>query len=471
METVAVRGSKVTLKMKQRKTEAKPAYKFLGHGSCHNLSKSLDTPDGSATRDWEIICQAGMTLFAELGVPKEDIRGMGITLSKLTSDESHPSGTGESKQCITNWFNAKAVGQVAIVAGVEQNAGSVQLFESDDDNRNSDNDEIVDVSTDASLHQRHPERMNSPMNAENTIELHDDPADDLSDDPTSVVVGINDDTECDIALPPLSQIRMSQVDALPSPLREQVRSKIKSNETASNRVAKATIDRRPVTKRAPAARSNAIAGKDPRFRQTDVKRMMRLAVVKSGQQVLPGASGAPVSLTQLESLPLEMQLQVANADERVVGNLLPGRTDNDNYDRKKPSKPKTRSKAETRGRSPAKAAPLPPRRKDSVPPVASVPVEIVRVDASAFFRDNILPLTVFMDENADASDEAVSHVVQFLCLCVGEHGLDSVARLLRTIKNRGDNWSREPLTAVMRAVNRQVEQLHGAHLDVEWLFG
>ena len=43
MQGVGVKGSRVTLKVKQRKQGAKPPPKFLGHGSCHNLSKSGDT--------------------------------------------------------------------------------------------------------------------------------------------------------------------------------------------------------------------------------------------------------------------------------------------------------------------------------------------------------------------------------------------------------------------------------------------
>jgi hypothetical protein len=203
---------------------------------------------------------------------------------------------------------------------------------------------------------------------------------------------------------------------------------------------------------------------------------MRLAAVKSGQESLREASGESVSMTQLGSLPLEMQLQVANGDDYLVGNLARDKTFDDRTDRKKAWKPTTRDSVETRERKFEKSGPRAkptPRHTSSErdpQPVLSEPRKAVRADPRAFFRDNILPLTVFMDENPEADPEAVSFVVQFLCLCVTEHGLSDVARLLRVLKNRGDAWSRETLTDVVQAVNEKVDQIHGARLDPEWLF-
>jgi DNA repair protein REV1 len=471
METVAVKGAKVTLKAKQRKTGAAPALKFLGHGSCHNLSKSLDTPDGMVTRDWKVMYRLCTTLYAELGVAKEDVRGMGLTLSKLVSDDSIASDPKESKQSITNWFSGKPASReksdLASDTNFEDAAGDVaerELSANVGESLDDEGDVIMVISSPAVSDHR---GVGDPSS-------HTDPYESLDD--TSVIVLSQEDAACEIALPPLSQIRMSQVEALPAPMRKQVESKIKSRRLLAKQSPEVAERGRFVAKQMPGGHIHGAVGKDPRFRQTDVKRMFRLAAVKSGQESVREASGESVSLTQLESLPLEMQLQVANGDDYLVGNLAREKSYDDRIDRKKAWKPNPRDSTETQGRKfekPAprgKPAPRPALNEGDTQPVVSVPREIVQADPRAFFRNNILPLTVFMDENPEADREAVSFVVQFLCLCVTEHGLCDVARLLRAIKNRGDAWSCAALTFVMQAVNEKVEQIHGARLDREWLF-
>jgi hypothetical protein len=485
MESVAVKGGKVTLKVKQRKEGALPPPKFLGHGSCHNLSKSLDTPDGTVTRDWKVMHRLCTTLFAELAVPKEDIRGVGITLSKLVSDDSVAFNPKESKQSITNWFGGKpACRELSNLAsdtnfedaardvGGRHLSAKVRVCHDDED------DEIMVISSPGVPD--HPGVDDSP-----SYKGLDEPLIDTA----SVIVLPEEDRAYDIALPPLSQIRMSQVEYLPSSMRKLVESKMESRRELAKQspevaergeFAKQSPEVagrvRVVDKQVPAGYGHGVIGKDHRFRQTDVKRMLRLGAVKSGQESLQEASGESVSLTQLESLPLEMQLQVANGDDYLVGNVARYKTSDDRADRKKAWKLNARDSVETRERKfekpapRAKPAPRPTLSESDTQPVISVPRKAFRSDPRAFFRDNILPLIVFMDENPEADPEAVSFVVQFLCLCVSEHGLCDVARLLRAIKNRGDAWSRDTLTSIVQAVNENVEEIHGARLDPEWLF-
>jgi hypothetical protein len=489
MESVGVKGSKVTLKVKQRKEGALPAGKFLGHGSCHNLSKSLDTPDLIVTRDWDAINRLCTTLFAELGVPKEDVKGMGITLSKLVSDDSVAVNSKESKQSITNWFSGKpAYRELSNLAAdvnfedAAQDFGGRQLSANVRECHDDEDDEIMVMSS--------PDVWDNPA-------IDDSPSrkgvEETLDDTTEIIVLSEGDPAYDIDLPPLSQIRMSQVEYLPTQMRKQIESKMESRRELAKEPADVTgkIENRRELAKQPlqvaergrlfdkqvlAVYGHGVAGKDSRFRQTDVKRMMRLAAVKSGQESLREASGESVSMTQLGSLPLEMQLQVANGDDYLVGNFARDKTFDDRTDRKKAWKPTTRDSVETRERKfekpvpRAKPASRPASSEGDPQPVISVPRKAVRADPRAFFRDNILPLTVFMDENPEADPEAASFVVQFLCLCVTEQGLSDVARLLRVIKNRGDAWSRDTLTAVVQAVNEKVDQIHGARLDPEWLF-
>lgn len=493
MESVAVKGTKVTLKVKQRKEGAPPPPKFLGHGSCHNLSKSLDTPDYMVTRDWKVIHRLCATLFAELGVPKEDVRGVGITLSKLVSDDSVASNPKESKQSITNWFSGKPPCRESSILAAdihfEDAARDVRgpqlttnVREGHDDDDEDEVDEILVISSQGVW--VNPGRDDSP-----SFKDLDEPLDDTIGN----IVLSEEDHAYDISLPPLSQIRMSQVEYLPTQMRKQVESKMESRRELARQspeLAGKIECRRELAKQPPkvvekgslfdkqvlAAYGHGVAGKDPRFRQTDVKRMMRLAAVKSGKESLREASGESVSMTQLGSLPLEMQLQVANGDDYLVGNLARDKTFDDRTDRKRAWKPNVDS-AETRERKIERPAPRvkpPPRHtlsEGDQQPLICVPRRAIHVDPRAFFRENILPLTVFMDENPEAEPEAVSFVVEFLCLCVTERGLCDVATLLRLIKNRGDAWSRDTLTAVVQAVNEKVEQKYGgARLDPEWLF-
>jgi len=466
MESVAVRGTKVTLKVKQRKSGAPPPPKFLGHGSCYNLSRSLDTPDGSATRDWKVMYRLCTTLYTELNVPKEDIRGMGVTVRKLVSDDTHMVDPKDSKQCIKKLFSGKfhlhrqSDDSTAVLADTEDD-GDVRLFYAEQRvEREHDTDEgIVEVSVAKTFHQGGDD---IPITDDSEMRI---------DEAVSLVISIEDDPVDDIKLPPFSQIRMSQVEALPSPWRKQIQTKIESDRAVAANRAKEAASRRTGNRSSPVARGSGPTYKDTRFRQTDVKRMMRLAAVKSGQESLLGDAGAPVSLTQLDNLPLEMQLQIANDDEHLVGNLLTGKSYDDSNDHKKAWKPRIRGTTETRDRTTTKPALEALKTEEKALTVPLIPIQVVRTDPSAFFREYHMPLAVFLDENPTADREAVSFVIQFLCLCAEESGLDFVVRLLRATKNRGDGWSREPLTSIMQAVNEKVHQLHaGARLDDEWLF-
>ena len=77
MRHVGVKGGKVILKLKQRKPGAPPPPKYLGHGSCHNLSKSCDIPGSKVTSNQDVIANCCIDMFTKMNVEKEDIRGMG----------------------------------------------------------------------------------------------------------------------------------------------------------------------------------------------------------------------------------------------------------------------------------------------------------------------------------------------------------------------------------------------------------
>jgi hypothetical protein len=204
---------------------------------------------------------------------------------------------------------------------------------------------------------------------------------------------------------------------------------------------------------------------DTRFRQIDVRRIMRLAAIKSGEQSLAPTFGDPVSLTELESLPLEMQLQVANHDNGPVGILS----------------------QKNRITLPAKVRSQPQKRpqKNTVVPLTTEAVAVCPGDGCAtypkysenasksgsFFMENIRPLAIFMDENNSSDEEAVNSVIQFLELCVEELRFSDAALLLRSIANRSDEWSGEgdAFEQIFDAVNTKSARVLGDGLDKDWI--
>ena len=184
MEDVGVKGSKVTLKVKQRKPNARPPPKFLGHGSCFNLSKSIDAPH--CTRDSSVFSKIGVQLFEQMNVLKDDVRGMGLVVSSLVFDDGDAS-TRPSARKIENYFQKS----VPSPQGVS------------------------------------PKLQNGKRKTQN-------------DDSSVDIIEIDSQDGFDVALPALSQIHMSQVDALPSPLRRQIKQKMKKERSRQRSHSSAT---------------------------------------------------------------------------------------------------------------------------------------------------------------------------------------------------------------------------------------
>lgn len=68
----------MTLKLKRRQAGAPAPWKVLGHGPCDNLSRSVTL--GRPTAAAADICREVTALAGALGVPPEDMRGVGITV-------------------------------------------------------------------------------------------------------------------------------------------------------------------------------------------------------------------------------------------------------------------------------------------------------------------------------------------------------------------------------------------------------
>jgi hypothetical protein len=439
MNNCGVKGSKVTLKLKQRKQGAPPPPKYLGHGSCHSLSKCAEVSNKTPTRDWKCFFDVAMQLYCELKVGKDDVRGMGVIISKLVNDISVESNKSDPNQNITKWFNeqktnndpnrtTRRVDFVIPTKSVDNEVDDIvgEFSNSEDIDDSSDSDILWVKSAESNDH-----------------------------------VSVHDNDINDISLPALSQIHMSQVNALPSPMRKQIISKIE-NEASKH---PPESFHPPTTTR-----------ENVRFRQTDVKRMFRLASVKSGMERLLNESGQAISLTQLECLPLELQLEIVNEDSNGLGPIspekkrrkvatAPGKMESVQQDKGNVSSPTNRDTGRQQKNTQHAV-----NDSNKIDDTNHMNDDVQIEPPPDFSRDNIEPFMSYMDENPTVPIEAIHSVSEFLCICVTEHRLMDTVILLQCIKNRNDDWSTMNIfESIFDRVNHQVQKNYRANLDKEWI--
>jgi hypothetical protein len=421
MTKVGVKGVKVTLKVKQRKADAPPPPKFLGHGSCHNLSKSAGIKAGVATRDWKCFYEVASNIYSDLNVDKMDVRGMGIVISKLVADASGDTVVLSDPQGIAKWFNG----------GGEATSDAAKSHRK------------VDFILPASI----PEEVaESDGNSSCSAILW------VGSTSTKSIPAVEDDSH-DIELPALSQIHMSQVNELPSPLRNKIMLTMENEKSKSIRSQAVPYD-------------SHTSARDTRFRQTDVKRMFCLAAVKSGATALLNECGQAVSLTQLDCLPLELQLELANKDSNGLGALSPDKTIRKAAMSAHPKSGRTSETAQECEQIVDSSRPIAFRANETSDGHV-IATQSLKGTAN-FARDNLRPLALFMDENPQVETAAMKQVIDFLCICVSENRLSDTFLLLRNISRRSDLWSAN-FDSVFDAVNNQVQVYFRASLDKDWL--
>ncbi|WZN60214.1 DNA polymerase IV [Chloropicon roscoffensis] len=93
LRRAGIRGRCITLKLKLRKPNAPPPPKFLGHGWCDNLSRSVTL--ASAADDAGLIAREAVALLLRLDADPREIRGLGIQITKL--DEGQPAAADASE--------------------------------------------------------------------------------------------------------------------------------------------------------------------------------------------------------------------------------------------------------------------------------------------------------------------------------------------------------------------------------------
>ena len=487
MEAVSVRGSRVTLKLKQRKANAGAPPKFLGHGSCHSLSRSMDTPGGTPNNDWQEIFRIGMILFDELAVPKEDIRGMGITISKLASDKAKEV-VNVTTRSISSFFkdtssdpldshNDEVTPPFALKGSscIEERdhlSGILALPPS----RQIDNEVLASLPEDIRAEiEAATEKRSSEAERRNVLELEKiSPY--LTDD--------DDDDVMYLVVPPASQVHMSQVQQMPSPIRRQIMAKLQERRAEIQRSDDKLSHHHHHDAPAPLASST-----ESGYQQVSVKRLFQLAAVKTGTKTLSSqVGGDAVSMTQLDRLPLAVQLQIANNDHQSLGTtpaakrkLAPLVHPSERLQLKKPRKGIDKRGGRDGGKSSKNFGVSKRQQREPAEMMKDVQEEeatvawsqlssMTMIHPREFYLQNTLPLRTWMDENSpDITVDAIANVEAFLSVCVDEDRLSDVVKLLRSIKNRRDAWNGAPFTKIVAAVDNRILQSRGQRLDLEWL--
>ena len=504
MKAEGVKGRNITLKIKQRKIGAQEPAKFNGHGPCNNLSKSEDIPDQIPTYDHTKIAKSAINLFKELQVDKGEIRGMGIVMNKLEQSDTnlHKEKISE-KSKMSAWLNQSKNEQLhcseELSGPKHTKIKSIQKA----------NESLLNISA-----KSFDEKTDSPVSISSSIaaieeieevtEVTGIPQEDERGQMNSVsVLAIansnlptqNIQEEClDVMVPNPSQIDEEVLKSLPINIQQEIARKLKVRQdcclkeagqfqlhqnqmrSGSRTYPPSTHDRDiQITPRIMTAEKNRqgfIMGRSLEktdrgdlisMRQISVKRMLKLASVKAGQDIIKGLySDDHVSMTQLGALPLALQLQVANNDEDPVGSLAGKK------------RPKTRA---LKGHDTV-CVPM----KDDFSTNTTCEVNVQQIVDSEVEQQHlfelyteesnhnlihyIIPLSKWLSSKPLPTQDDVDRVMDFFDIVISENRLDHVISMLRHIKNRGDDWSRAPYDFLLESINKLLASTKKCVLDL-----
>jgi len=387
MNNVGVLGRHITLKVKVRQVGAGQPGKFNGHGMCDDHSKSCKIPVNSATRDSTIIANSAMKLYSDMDLDKNDIRGMGIVISNLEV-EKYENGPN----AISSWLR---YGDVINYSKT-----------SDDDSTNE--------------HIKEP----SPNEA-------------ITDE---TYTGIPSNYKASVITTPSTfSTRYSTKSS--GPKKSNAQRPVKGSNGASTNYEVKSKNKASVHKIGQAVRRF-----DGRYRQYDVKCMLNLASIKSGAKKL-SLHGEEVSLTQLDALPLELQLQVANNNCDELS-MPPASSP-----RKKMCHNKKVIQVEYSEDSY-------PANEPSSQSISSV---ISKYDT---FQD-VLVLSRWMDDHSIPAKSQIQKVLDYFNICIVEKRLEITVKFLRLIRNRSDAWG-EQYERFLNAVDTEIKK-KGKRLDITGL--
>lgn len=390
MAAAEIRGSKLTLKIMKSKDTTKVPGKFLGHGSCHNLSKSTDIP---LTRDKDILASAGMKLLEKLDVNVHSIRGMGLVVTSLKFDGDNEA---QSSSPLSTWLKKGKSGTSQTTRHVNYEASDI------------DPDEIMAESAGVSK----------------MVTFEEEASETISHRTDSLMPNT------------FSQIDPDVLQNLPSDILDELKSEYKRSKTL-------VTDKSPNRK---VQRKVAVNKQIPIEGQVSVRRMFKLNSIKSGEEAFNGNC----TLSQLDCLPLEVQLQIANGDNTTIV--------------KKPSRNTAARQMTTTSSADNTSEAIHPCFREEVRRE-----ELQAETPANFFQDNIAPLKDFILSNPDPDAEVVGTVKEFLAVCVSERRLDDVVVFLRAIRNMSDGWNYELYLELRDFAVDEIYAVTGDRLDLDWL--
>jgi len=392
MQSVEVKGSKLVLKVMISADPSKMPGKFLGHGKCTSHSASQDI---QLTRDDTIIFSAAMKLYKKLNVDDSSLRGMGIVVQSLRFDNEVSSSPSK----LSVWLQK---------------------------------DTATTTSTSVSKSKQLTEDAASGSHV--TFEDVNDDDDDNNDDTMSNMSS---------TVPTFSQLDKDVLKNLPDDILLEVKSiygKKKSSQQS------------PSQQLSPLKSSNKTKGKAKRdvvsiAGQPSVTRMFKLASVKCGDEEM---GDNDLSLSQLDCLPLEVQLQIANGDDVEVT--------------RRPRQ-SSKSKESIVGDQMIDTNEMLPNSMQNQDCYTAEDSSTVN-----FHEENIVPLLDFITANPDPDESAVSAVHDFLSCIIQERRIEHTTIFLRTIKNNmKDGWTNDIYMQLRRVAIEEIKQKTGSVLDVKWL--
>ena len=106
LEHAKMKGKCITLKIKKRREGAAEPRKFLGMGVCDSLSRATTVPSGIFKTD--DIYSESLSLLNILNIPYLDIRGIGLSVSKLEPLHANRKGQQTNPQMRLDQFTKQA---------------------------------------------------------------------------------------------------------------------------------------------------------------------------------------------------------------------------------------------------------------------------------------------------------------------------------------------------------------------------
>ncbi|XP_020536171.2 DNA repair protein REV1 isoform X2 [Jatropha curcas] len=102
LQGCGLQGRTFTLKIKKRRKDAGEPTKYMGCGDCENLSHSMTVP--IATDDVEVLQRVTKQLFGSFHLNVQDIRGVGLQVSKLQNADV--SKQGLERHSLRSWLTS-----------------------------------------------------------------------------------------------------------------------------------------------------------------------------------------------------------------------------------------------------------------------------------------------------------------------------------------------------------------------------